>query len=203
MISISIISGLNLINLAVLFIWVLLSSFGLPGGLVAMVSSGAIASNFWDILIIIIIAALAAILGDILAYELARKFSLPIKKQLQKYKFYLKGETKATSLISKYGFFAVFITRFLLTGLCAITSYLSGFEKMKRKKYILAVISGEIIYAVIYTILGYIFRLAWNDLVGILDNIIIITILIAIGIILFIIIYRIRKKKDYVLDVSS
>ena len=203
MISISIISGINPINLAVLFIFVFFSSFGFPGGLVAMISSGAIAGSFWDILIIIIIAAIAAILGDILAYELARKFSTFIKKRLQKYKFYLKGEIRARSLIGKYEFFSVFITRFLLTGLCAITSYISGFEKLNRKKYLLAVISGEILYAIIYTILGYIFRLAWNDLITFLDNIVIITILIAAAVVLVIVIYRIRKRrKDYVLDVN-
>jgi membrane protein DedA with SNARE-associated domain len=204
MISISIISGINPMNLAVVFILVFLSSFGFPGGLVAMISSGAIANSFWNIILIIIIAAIAAILGDILAYELARKFSLRIKRRLQRYRFYIKGETKAKSLTIKYEFFSVFITRFFLTGLCAITSYLSGFEKLNRKKYIIAVISGEILYAVIYVTLGYVFRLAWNDLVSILNNIIIITILIAAAVVLVFIIYRIRKKKKgYVLDVAD
>jgi membrane protein DedA with SNARE-associated domain len=204
MISISIISGINPINLAVIFVFVFLSSFGFPGGLVAMISSGAIAGSFGNILVIMIIAAIAAILGDILAYELARKFSTRIKRRLQRYRFYIRGETRARSLMGKYEFFSVFITRFFLTGLCAITSYISGFEKLNRKKYFMAVVAGEILYAIIYTILGYIFRMAWNDLVNILNNIIIITILIAVAVVLVFIIYRIRKKKKgYVLDVAD
>ena len=147
--------------------------------------------------IIIIIAAIAAILGDIFAYELARKFSIAIESKIQKYKFFRNNEIKAKKFLSNYEFFALFITRFFLTGLCAVISYISGFTRLNRKKYIAAVILGEILYAVIFTTLGYVFRLAWNDLVNILDNFIIITILSAVTIVLIIIFRRrIKRKKS-------
>ena len=193
---ISLFSSINLINLGVLFFWVFLSSFGVPGGLVAMISSGAIANNLLDLTDIIIVSIIAAILGDILAYELARRFSISLGKQLQKFKFYLNNELKVRQFLCKYEFFAVFITRFFLTGLCAITSYISGFEKLNRKKYIFAVVCGEILYGLIYTTMGFIFKLAWNDLVNIINDFIILTILIAITIILILIIKRYKRKRN-------
>ena len=200
---VSLISSINLINLGVLFFWVFLSSFGVPGGLVAMISSGAIANNLLDLADIIIVSAIAAILGDIFAYELARKFSVQISNQLQKFKFFINHELKARQYLGKYEFFAVFITRFALTGLCAVTSYISGFEKLNRKKYILAVVLGEILYGLIYTIMGFIFKLAWNDLVNIIDDFIILTILVAITVLLILIISRKRRKRRESIQISE
>ena len=186
----------SLISLAVLFFWVFLSSFGIPGGLVAMISSGALANNLSNLINIILVSAIAAILGDILAYELARKFSLPISKKIRKFKFFINHEIQAREYLCKYEFFTVFITRFLLTGLCAVTSYISGFEKLNRKKYILAVITGEVLYALIYTAAGFAFKLAWNDLVNIINDFIILTILIAITLLLIWIIIRKMRKRN-------
>jgi len=200
---VSLISSINLINLGVLFFWVFLSSFGIPGGLVAMISSGALANSFTDLFYLMIVAIVAAILGDIIAYELARRFSIALGKQLNKFKFFINNELKATQYLAKYEFFAVFLTRFLLTGLGAITSYISGFEKLNRKKYILAVVSGEILYGVIYTTAGYIFKLAWNDFVNIINDFIILTILVAITIVLLMIIRRFRKKHNKSIQVYS
>jgi len=191
---VSLLSSINIINLTVLFFWVFLSSFGFPGGIVAMVSSGAIANSLLDLLDLILVSAIAAILGDILAYELARKFSVALANQLHKLRFFINNELKARQFLCKYEFLAVFITRFVLTGLGAITSYISGFEKLNRKKYILAVISGEILYGLIYTTAGYLFKLAWNDLVNIINDFVILTILIAITILLILIIKRYRRK---------
>jgi len=98
-----------------------------------MISSGALANSFTDLFYLMIVAIVAAILGDIIAYELARRFSIALGKQLNKFKFFINNELKATQYLAKYEFFAVFLTRFLLTGLGAITSYISGFEKLNRK----------------------------------------------------------------------
>jgi membrane protein DedA with SNARE-associated domain len=194
---VSIISGFSIVNLGLLFLFVFLSSIGPPTGIVAMVSSGAISNNFGTVIVLMIIAAVAAIAGDIIAYEFARRFSF-LREKLQKYRFYAKGEAKARILLKKYEFFSVFITRFFLTGLCAPISYISGFEKLSRKKYLLAVVSGEILNAIIYTLLGYAFKLAWNNLVEVLENFIAaITILAIVAILFAIIVPYIRRKRSH------
>jgi membrane protein DedA with SNARE-associated domain len=188
-----IISGFNPLDLGLLFVFVLLGSLGAPTGFVAVVSSGAIAGDIGKVIILIIVSALGAIAGDILAYEIARKFSF-LREKLQKYKFYSKGEPKARALLNKYVFFSVFITRFLFIGLGAIVSYLSGFEKLNRRKYLMAVISGEILFAAIFTIVGYVFRLVWNDLIGFLNYFMAALTALGVALVILIIIRRKRKK---------
>lgn len=186
------ISGINLVNLSILFIWIFITSLGVPGGVVAMVSSGALANSFIELIPVILITVSAAILGDITAYELARKFSLRLSKKLIKFKFFKNNEIKSRDLLKKHEFSFVFFTRFALIGLCAVVSYISGFERLNRKKFYMAVISGEIIYASLYPIIGFIFKETWNDLVNIIQDILIIVVLIVVAGFLFII----TKRKD-------
>jgi len=189
--------GINWINLGILFLWTFITCFGVPGALVLLVSSGAVANSFFELIPIILVGALAAILGDITAYELARRFSLGVNTRLKKYKFYINGETRARELLKKYEFFSVFITRFGLTELCAAMSYISGFEKLNRKKLILAVIFGELIYVSMYPIIGFIFKETWNDLIKVVQDVFYVIILILIVLILLkIILDRRRKIKE-------
>lgn len=81
------ISGINLVNLGVIFIWIFITSLGVPGGAVMMVSSGALANSFIELIPIIFITISAAILGDITAYELARKFSNKLRNKLKNFFF--------------------------------------------------------------------------------------------------------------------
>jgi len=192
---IPVISGFNLLEMGLLFLFVMLGSLGLPTGFVAVISAGAIAGNFGILAIMILVSALGAIAGDILAYGIARKFSF-LSEKLKRYKFYAKGEPKARRLLSKYEFFSVFITRFLFIGIGTVVSYISGFEKLNKKKYIAGVVLGEILFAAIFTIIGYAFRLVWSDLVGVLNSLMVtLTALVIAVMLLFIVIRKHRKNK--------
>ncbi|MFA5855983.1 MAG: VTT domain-containing protein [Candidatus Pacearchaeota archaeon] len=183
----------NYLNLGIVFLWSFLSSLGVPGALLLLVSSGALSENISQLSTYIIIALIAVIIGDITAYTLARVFSIKVAKRLDKYKFYKNGEPRARELLKKYEFFTVFITRFAISGLGAVVSYLSGFERLNRKKFISAVILGEIIYATTYPIIGYIFKDTWYDLVGIINNVL--TVIVLILVLIFFIFRRIIKRR--------
>lgn len=188
------ISGINLPSLIIIFIFISIGSFGIPTGLPAIVSITSMVSSFWGVILAIIFVWAAAIVGDILAYEFARKFSF-LREKLQKHNFYLRGEKKARKLLSKYEFFSVFITRFFLNGLCTVTSYVSGFEKLSRRKYILGVITGEFLFAIIYTSLGYIFKLVFDNLISAITNFAVtLTVLVLVIILIVITIKHLRNK---------
>ena len=186
----SIFSGINLIDLGFVFLWCFGASLGVTGGLIALVSSGVISNNITSVLWVILAGWIAAVLGDILAYELARKFSLSLSRVLKKFKFYKNNEEKSRSFLKKYEFSFVFFSRFALTAFCAPVSYISGLEKLSRKKFFLAVISGEFLYATIYPILGYIFKETWVDLLSFIQNFFILLILLLVAVVLIL-----KRKK--------
>lgn len=162
--------SVNWLQLTVIFFWTMLTSFGLPGALTFMVSLGALADNIWQLVPVMITGAIAAIIGDILAYTLARKYFEKIFGTLRKFKFFKENESRVVNGLRKHEFFAVFVTRFATTELCAPTSYISGFEKLNKKKFVSAVILGEMVYATLYPTLGFVFKETWVDLIGIIGN---------------------------------
>jgi membrane-associated protein len=188
-----IVYGLNLISLGAVFIWVFIACLGVPGALFFLISFGALASSVWELVVIIIVAVIAAILGDIFAYELARKFLSRLSTKLRKFSFFRDNEVRSQNTLKRYAFSFVFFTRFALTGLGAAVSYVSGFEKMERRKFILAVVLGEILYGSIYPILGYIFKQAWADFSNLVQDSLIAIVLIIV--VIYLIQDLIKKRK--------
>ena len=179
----SAISGLNLINLSIILIWTFLASLGVPGGLVWIISSGALANNIMELIIIMIVSAIGSIVGDLTAYEVARRYSSPLYTGLSKLKFFRNGESKSRVLFKRYGFSLIFFSRFAITGLCVAVSYISGFEKLNRKKFISAVVFGELLYGLIYPLMGFVFKETWIDLASVIQDVLVIAVLIIITLI--------------------
>ena len=173
-------SGVNSINLIVLFIWNFLGSLGLPAGPAAIISAAAISNSTWEITLVLLTTIVSSILGDIAAYELARKFSAVLLIRLRKFKFFRNSESKSSALFKKSEFFIIFFTRFIFIGLCSPVSYISGFGKVGRKKFVAAVVSGEIIYGVGYTLMGLAFKETWNDLASVIGDAVVAAALILI-----------------------
>ena len=141
----SMLSGGLLINLIILFVIVFLSALGVPGGMITLVSMGALSNNYSELILVIIVGAIAAIFGDLTAYLIARKFSAKVSSWLKKFKFYRNNESRAREQLNKSEFMMVFLTRFLFTTLCTAVSYISGLERLSKKKFIVAVVFGEIL----------------------------------------------------------
>jgi len=138
-----------------LFIWVMAGSFGIPASTLGIIAMGSMSKDIPTLMIVLLITFIAVILGDTLAYTLATKLSDEFKNKLRKFNFFRENEPRVKDLLNKYGFPIVFLTRFFMIHLCAVTSYVSGFEKMNRKKFIFAVIMGEFLFAAIYSIIGF------------------------------------------------
>jgi len=187
----SIFSGASLLNLVLLFIFTLLGSLGMPGTLVWIVASGALASSISDVIPLIIIVATAAISGDILAYELASKFTAAISSRLLKFKSFQKHEHKARDMLKKSEFSFVFLSRFVFTSIGWFVSYISGLQRINKRKYITAVVLGETLYASLYTLLGFMFKETWLELTSIIKDITwVLVFLLIMGIILRIFYYK-------------
>jgi membrane protein DedA with SNARE-associated domain len=187
---------MSITSLGVLFFWAIGASLGVPGTTVAIVSLGAIANNFSDLAGIVLVTALGAVIGDIVVYEITRKFSKAIRSKVQKFRFFSKNEKKAKERLKKHEFSFVFFTRFALIELCAPINYVSGFERLNRKKFFLAAISGEILFSIIYPLIGFIFKNTWEDLISGIQYVFIAIILIIVTIFLTRYLIKRRKKRQ-------
>ncbi len=187
----------NLLSLGILFFLVFLSSLGFPGGIVSLAAAGALAGSFEQLILVMIAGILGAILGDVLAYEAARKFSRFVSSGLKKFMFSTDKESGIERKIAKSEFSIIFFSRFLFTALCAPVSYISGLLSVKRKKFLIPVVSGEILYGAIYPILGFSFKSTWNDLTNVVADIVTgITLIIIIAIIIRVLYLKRNKRKN-------
>lgn len=174
------IAGLGITSLLFLFFYILIGSLGLPGGTVTMIGFGSLAGSFSGLVIVILISFIAAVFGDILAYELARRLSEQFRSKLRRLSFFVNNELKAKNLLDKYGFIIIFFTRFALISLCVVVSYISGFEKISRKKFILAVITGEFLFAIIYPLIGFVAGEIFSSMLTTINDIIIVILLVVL-----------------------
>jgi len=186
-------TDLSIGGLIVLFFWILIGSLGLPGATVEMIAEGSLSNGVSALIIVILISFVAAVIGDILAYELARKLSGRLRSKLVTFSFFESNEKKARRLLNKYGFFMVFLTRFALISLCQVMSYVSGLEKYNRKKFIIAVVSGELLFAIIYPLIGFVVGEVFGNLLSAVNDLILAVLLILIA--FYLIKFLIRRKR--------
>lgn len=156
--------SLSLGGLIILFLWLFVGSFGLPAGTITMIAFGSLAGSINALILVIVISFVAVVLGDILAYELARKLSGRLREKLRKLSFFGDSEHRAKNLLDKYGFLIIFFSRFAILSLCVVVSYVSGFEKFNRRKFVTAVISGELLFAIIYPLIGFGIGVAFGNI---------------------------------------
>lgn len=179
-------SLLSLFFLTIAASWIIIPAMG-----VILVSFGAAAANFHDLVNLILLIYFATLIGDLTVYFVARRFSKNVLGFLRRFKWFSKNEKSVRPLIRKYGFYLVFVSRFLNTEVCLVANYIAGFEKIDYRKFASAVVIGELIYAITYASFGYFFKDSWNYLLGVVQNFSWVIISGLIGIYL---IYRIIKK---------
>ncbi|MFH1365106.1 MAG: VTT domain-containing protein [archaeon] len=187
----SIIFGINEINLGIMFILAFLSSFGLPGALFFMIFLGIISKTWIEVLLISLTCLFGTVIGDILAYESARKLQFPLHKILKNFTFFKNNEKKIKKELNKERIYTIFFTKFALRSMSAIVNYISGFKRIKRKKFILTIISGEIIYSSLYPWIGFFFKKNWTIIVNLMEELFLLLLLVLI----FLILINKRLKK--------
>ncbi len=142
-----------------LFLISLVSPFGIPlGETFFIISAGSLSDKFTDYTFFVTLIFFGLIIGDIAAYALASYFKIGLTEKLCKYDQYKKTCELSEDFFNKYGALSIFLTRFLQFGLGALVNYLSGFSKYPFRKFLVCAASGEFLYAVIYTYIGFVFK---------------------------------------------
>ena len=163
--------SLDIYYLALFFVLVYAGSFGLPTGVILIIVSFASASEGWrDVLLIFFLSYSASVAGDYSAFLLSGRFRKNFERLIERFAWTRNKKRVVEKTYDRYGVYAVFLTRFILSGIGPYINYLSGLEAMPKRKFLRAIISGEFIYCSFLILVGYFFSGTWLYLVKVFEN---------------------------------
>lgn len=152
-------AALLVYGLPVLFGVVTISAIGVPFPVSLMlVAAGSFAEQgnlkLWQVMTV---ASVAAILGDQIGYGLSRWGGRRVIMRIGRR---LGGESKikkAEALSKRWGGAGIFFSRWLITELGPWLNVTSGVAAYPWRKFLLWDVLGEILWVVVYVLLGYFF----------------------------------------------
>ena len=157
-------------------IWILIivvfsAQLGIPiGSMFFLMWYGSTRDTTTAVLIAIPITASAAVMGDMSAYLLGRRFTQQLDNAEKKYSWFADKSAQSQKLINTYGNRIIWLTRFLATGMGPIVNYLLGSKTYPIKQFLAWVILGEIIFTAELLYFGYRFKQTWEDLLTVISD---------------------------------
>jgi membrane protein DedA with SNARE-associated domain len=171
-------------GLVVLFLVIMFESSGLPlPGETVLITAAVLASQgHFDIVAVIVLAAVAAIIGDNIGYWLGRKGG---RRLLLRWGFVARhaerGLPYAERFFAKHGGKTVFFARFVAV-LRVFGAWVAGMTKMDWRRFLLWNAAGGICWALAYGLAAYFFGKAAVELVvrwGTIGFVVLIVVVIA------------------------
>jgi membrane protein DedA with SNARE-associated domain len=147
---------------AMLGILLLVAAFGVPlPGTLLVIAAGAFArQGYLAIPSALAVGWLGVMLGDMLSYSVGRFAST-----------WITGKVGATATwrsaaqgFARRGFWAVYLTRWLVTPLALPTNLIAGLQTYPVMRFLAAVALGEATWLILYGGLGYSFGVQWEAL---------------------------------------
>jgi membrane-associated protein len=157
----------------VIFVGAALDNFGLPAsGDVVLFAGGWLAKVGWAVLPLVMLSGFAgALISDNVVYWLGRVGGRPLITRVLKMRFlhFLINEKsleKVEHHFEAHGGKTVFVGRFG-PGLRSMTPLFAGVSRMKYYKFLSYNLSAAAVWAVAYSLVGYVFGSYWSDLLAV------------------------------------
>ena len=171
-ISDQLLAALLVYGVPLLFAVIMIAAIGFPFPVsLTLVAAGSFAEQGeMKLLPVIIAASLAAILGDQIGYGLSRWGGRRLINRLTRR---LGGEEKikkAEALTKKWGGPGIFFSRWLVTELGPWLNVTSGVAGYPWRRFIFWDVLGEVLWVVLYVMLGYLFSDRVQYIAEILGN---------------------------------
>jgi membrane protein DedA with SNARE-associated domain len=165
-------AALLLYGLPVLFGVIVIASIGAPLPVSFMlVAAGSFAKQGeMKLAPILIAASVAAIVGDHIGYGLSRWGGRRLIDRITRKIGGDKKVKKAEALFKRWGGAGVFFSRWLITELGPWINVTSGIADYPWRHFVIWDVLGEVLWVVLYVMLGYIFSDRVQSLVEILGN---------------------------------
>jgi membrane-associated protein len=154
-----------------LWLGIFVASIGipLPIGLVLLGAGAFAALGDFDIVLLALVALTASTCGDSIGYLIGRSLGNRLLIWLERRFISSATITRSREYFKRRGAWAIFLSRFLISGLGGVINLLAGAEEYSYRRFLLYDVSGEAIGAVIPLLLGYTFSVSWEavgDILG-------------------------------------
>ena len=167
-----VLAALLVYGLPVLFGLILVCSAGIPFPVnLVLVAAGAFAQQgelkLWQV---IVVSSVAAVLGDHIGYGLSRWRGRHFINRITRR---IGGEAKikqAEALTKRWSGAGIFLSRWLVTPLGPWVNVTSGIAAYPWRRFLVWDVLGEVLWVVLYVILGYIFSDRVQAIAEILGN---------------------------------
>lgn len=167
-----ILAALLIYGLPVLFAVILVASIGAPMPVsLVLVAAGSFAKQGeMQLLPVIFVASSAAIIGDNTSYWLSRWGGKRLIDRITNKVGGAEKIEKAEALSQRWGGAGIFFSRWLITELGPWINVTSGLTAYPWRKFIIWDVTGEVLWVVLYVMLGYTFSDRVQYLAEILGN---------------------------------
>lgn len=142
----------------------------LPASVLVLTSGSFAAAGDVSLVTVFFAATVAYILGDQLAYALARNLGPSVLGFFERSERTAPVVQKSKALLQRRGALAVLISHTILSPTCPYVSYLSGAGGLNWRSFTVAAIPGALIWAAMYVGLGYAFASQLEQVATILSN---------------------------------
>lgn len=169
------------------------AAVGLPlPSSILLLGAGAFAGGGQLGLLPLLLAGIAgAVTGDIVGYWIGRRGgSEALVRWGGRLKIGSATVARAERLFGRWGWFAIFLTRFLLTPLGPVINLVAGTSRYRFRAFVLFDTLGEAIWVVGYVGLGYAFSANWDVLADFLSGATTLLSVAAITVLVLVLLYR-------------
>ena len=142
----------------------------LPASLMLVAAGSFVEQGEMKLWQVIIVASIASVLGDLIGYGVARWVGRRLVKRISRK---IGGEAKikkTEALAKRWGGPSIFFSRWLVTPLGPWINVTSGIADYPWRHFILWDVLGEVLWVVLYVMLGYIFSERVQSTAEILGN---------------------------------
>lgn len=147
----------------------------LPISLMMLAAGAFAATGDFQVVLLAIVAISASVSGDCSGYWLGRSVGQKILTRLERRKsrrfFSPEMLARSQAYFRRRGGWAVFLSRFLFSGLGGVTNFVAGAEKYPFHRFLLLDFLGETLGALMPLLLGYAFGASWEAVGGILGSV--------------------------------
>ena len=167
-----VLAAMGLYGLPVLSSLIFLTSFGIPlPATFALVAAGSFVemgdmSVWW----VLALAAVAAIIGDQVAYAIGRWGGPRLARRLTGRFGGAKQLEKAENAVNRWGWAGIFFSRWLVTPLSPWINYTSGITGYSYRRFLLWDVTGELLWVILYVLAGELFSDRVQALIETLGN---------------------------------
>ena len=161
-----------LYGMPALFGVTMFSSIGapLPASLMLVAAGSFVEQGEMKLWPVIIVASTASVLGDLIGYGVARWVG---RRSVKRIRRKIGGEAKikkTEALAKRWGGPGIFFSRWLVTPLGPWLNVTSGIADYPWRHFILWDVLGEVLWVVLYVMLGYIFSERVQSIAEVLGN---------------------------------